>query len=101
MHRIKVAQFGLGPIGIETLKLAAEKSWAEIVGAIDIDPAKAGRPLTEITGDNALRGASVYRSLDDLLARTQPEVIFHTAVSKIKEAYAQIEPIVRNGISVV
>jgi 4-hydroxy-tetrahydrodipicolinate reductase len=30
-----------------------------------------------------------------------PEVIFHTAVSKIKEAYAQIEPIVRNGISVV
>ena len=99
--KIKIAQFGLGPIGIETLKHAATKPWAEIVGAIDIDPAKVGRPLTEITGDTALRGASVYRSLDDLLARSQPEVIFHTAVSKIKDAYAQIEPIVRKGISVV
>jgi 4-hydroxy-tetrahydrodipicolinate reductase len=101
MHKIKIAQFGLGPIGIETLKLAAEKTWAEIVGAIDIDPAKVGRPLTEIAGDTALRGASVYRSLDELVTRTQPDVIFHTAVSKIKDAYAQIEPIVRQGISVV
>jgi 4-hydroxy-tetrahydrodipicolinate reductase len=101
MHKIKIAQFGLGPIGIETLKLAATKSWAEIVGTIDIDPAKVGRPLTEITGDNALRGASVYRSLEELVAKAEPDVIFHTAVSKIKDAYAQIEPIVRNGISVV
>jgi 4-hydroxy-tetrahydrodipicolinate reductase len=101
MHKIKIAQFGLGPIGIETLKLAATKPWAEIVGAIDIDPAKVGRPLTEITGDNALRGASVYRSLEELVAKAEPDVIFHTAVSKIKDAYAQIEPIVRNGISVV
>jgi 4-hydroxy-tetrahydrodipicolinate reductase len=101
MHKTKIAQFGLGPIGIETLKLAATKPWAEIVGAIDIDPAKVGRPLTEITGDNALRGASVYRSLEELVAKAEPDVIFHTAVSKIKDAYAQIEPIVRNGISVV
>ncbi len=35
MTKIKVAQFGLGPIGIETLKLAAAKSWAEIVGGIE------------------------------------------------------------------
>jgi 4-hydroxy-tetrahydrodipicolinate reductase len=33
--------------------------------------------------------------------RDRPDVIFHTAVSKIKDAYAQIEPIVRQGISVV
>jgi 4-hydroxy-tetrahydrodipicolinate reductase len=99
--KIKIAQFGLGPIGIETLKLAATKPWAEVVGAIDIDATKIGRPLTEITGANALRGATVYRSLDDLLARTQPDVILHTAVSKIRDAYAQIEPIVRQGISVV
>jgi 4-hydroxy-tetrahydrodipicolinate reductase len=99
--RIKIAQFGLGPIGIETLRLAASKPWAEIVGAIDIDPAKFGRPLTEITGDTALRGASVCRSLDELVNRDRPDVIFHTAVSKIKDAYAQIEPIVRQGISVV
>lgn len=101
MSKIKIAQFGLGPIGIETLRLAATKPWAEIVGAIDIDPEKVGKPLMEITGDTALRGASVHRSLDDLMAKGCPDVIFHTAVSQIKDAYAQIEPIVRQGISVV
>jgi 2,4-diaminopentanoate dehydrogenase len=99
--RIKIAQFGLGPIGIETLKLAATKPWAEIIGGIDIDPAKAGKPLAEITGDVALRGAKVYRSLAELLAKDTPDVILHTAVSKTKDAFPQLEPIVRHGISVV
>lgn len=101
MSKIKVAQFGLGPIGIETLKLAATKPWAEIVGGIDIDPTKVGKPLAEITGDPALRGASVYRSLDELLAKVKPDLIFHTSVSKLAAAFLQIEPIVRAGISVV
>ena len=101
MSKIKIAQFGLGPIGIETLKLAASKPWAEIVGGIDIDPEKIGKPLAEITGDASIRHAKVYRSLDDLVAKVQPDVIFHTAVSKVSAAFPQIEPIVRRGISVV
>ena len=99
---MKIAQFGLGPIGIETLKLAATKPWAEIVGGIDIDPAKLGKSLGELTGLPALNSAKVYRSLDELLAHTaKPDVIFHTSVSKIKAACDQIEPIARRGISVV
>jgi 4-hydroxy-tetrahydrodipicolinate reductase len=101
MSKMKVAQFGLGPIGIETIKLAASKPWVEVVGGIDIDPAKAGKSLGEITGVAQLRAARVYPSLDDLLAVARPDVIFHTSVSKIKEACAQIEPMARCGISVV
>jgi 4-hydroxy-tetrahydrodipicolinate reductase len=101
MDKIQVAQFGLGPIGIETLKLAATKSWAKVVGAIDIDPMKIGRDLGEITQTKALRGTRVYRSLDELLAAAQPEVIFHTAVSKFKDSLPQIEPMARRGINVV
>lgn len=99
--KIKIAQFGLGPIGIETLKLAASKPWADIVGGIDIDPEKAGKPLAEISGDASLRGAKAYRSLEELIAKGKPQVIFHTAVSKVKDALPQIEPMVRQGISVV
>ena len=99
--KIKIAQFGLGPIGIETLKLAATKPWAEIVGGIDIDPAKVGKNLAEITGIVHLEHALVYRSLAGLLAKSRPDVIFHTAVSKLKAAVAQIEPMARAGISVV
>jgi 4-hydroxy-tetrahydrodipicolinate reductase len=99
--KIKLAQFGLGPIGIETLKLAATKSWAQVVGGIDIDPAKIGKDLGELTGVRNLKGRKVYASLEDLLKHSKPDVIFHTAVSKFKEAFGQIEPMARRGISVV
>ena len=98
---IKVAQFGLGPIGVETLKLAATKSWVEVVGAIDIDPAKVGKDLSELTGIKKLRGRRVFGSLEELVARNKPALIFHTAVSKFKQAFEQIEPMARRGISVV
>ena len=49
----------------------------------------------------SLRGRRVWGSLDELVARAQPDVIFHTAVSKFKDAFAQIEPMARRGISVV
>jgi 4-hydroxy-tetrahydrodipicolinate reductase len=99
--KIKIAQFGLGPIGLETLKLAATKPWAEIVGGVDIDPAKIGQDLGALTGMEALRGRLVWGSLEELLAHARPQLIFHTSVSKFKVAFAQIEPMARRGISVV
>ena len=98
---MKIAQFGLGPIGIETIKLAATKPWAQIIGGIDIDPAKIGKTLTEITGIASLGEARVHRSLEELLAVAKPDMIFHTSVSKIKPACDQIEPMALQGISVV
>jgi 4-hydroxy-tetrahydrodipicolinate reductase len=99
--KITIAQFGLGPIGLETLKLAATKPWVQVIGGIDINPEKIGKDLGELTGLRSLRGRRVYGSLDDLLKQAQPDLIFHTAVSKFKAAFAQIEPMARRGISVV
>ena len=101
MTRIKIAQFGLGPIGLETLRLAATKPWAHIVGGIDIDPAKAGRRLADVMGIPGLGDAPVFRSFAELLAHARPDVVFHTAVSKIHAAAAQVEPMARAGVSVV
>ena len=99
--KIKIAQFGLGPIGLETLKLAALKPWAEVIGAIDIDPAKIGQDLGDLTRMKGLRGRRVWGSLDELAAYQQPDLIFHTAVSRFKDAFTQIEPMARKGINVV
>ena len=99
--KIKIAQFGLGPIGLETLKLAATKPWAEIVGGVDIDPEKIGKDLGALTGVKRLRGRRVWGSLEELLAHARPQVILHTSVSKFKDAFTQIEPMARRGISVV
>jgi hypothetical protein len=99
--KIKIAQFGLGPIGMETLKLAALKPWAEVVGGVDIDPAKVGKDLCALTGVAGLRNRRVYGSLEELVSEARPDVIFHTAVSKFKAAFPQLESMARQGISVV
>ena len=99
--KLRIAQFGLGPIGIETLKLAALKPWAEIIGGVDNDPAKTGQDLGLLTGKKSLHGRRVWASLKELVARERPDIIFHTAVSKFKDAFGQLEPMARYGISVV
>ena len=48
-----------------------------------------------------MRGRRVWGSLEVLVARGRPDVIFHTAVSRFKDAFVQIEPMARRGISVV
>jgi hypothetical protein len=81
MKKIRIAQFGLGPIGIEALKLAATKPWAEIIGGIDIDPQMTGKDLGDMAQTKALRGKMVYHSLKELVAFRKPDLIFHTAKS--------------------
>jgi hypothetical protein len=99
--KIKIAQFGLGPIGIETLKLAVTRPWAEIVGGVDIDPQKVGRSLTEVTGVPGLENRKIYSSFAELAKDNKPDVILHTSVSRMKQAFSQLEPIARAGVSVV
>src|SRR5579883_348091 len=100
-HQIKIAQYGLGPIGLEALKLAAAKPWVEVVGGIDIDAAKIGKDLGELTQTPELKGRTVHGSLEDLLKHARPDVVLHTTVSKFKAAFPQLEPLARQGISVV
>lgn len=105
MSKIKIAQFGMGPIGVETIKLAATRRWAQIVGAVDIDPAKVGRSLADLTGIAALGEARVYATFDQLWAAvqsqaTQPQVVLHTAGSKAEQSLQQIAPMIRRGVSV-
>jgi 2,4-diaminopentanoate dehydrogenase len=100
MKRIRVAQFGLGPIGVEALKLAAAQPWLEIVGAVDNAPQKAGRPLTEVTGVAALDGLKVSRDLEELFRESPPELILHTASSSAAATLAQMRPALELGVSV-
>src|SRR5579859_2015465 len=96
---IKVAQFGLGPIGLECLRLAACKDWIRFVGAIDIAPDKVGADLGKVAGVASLRSMRIRASLDEL--EQKPDLVFHTAVSRFTAAYKQLEPIVARGINVV
>jgi 4-hydroxy-tetrahydrodipicolinate reductase len=100
-QKVKVAQFGLGPIGIESIKLAAEKDWIEIVGGIDIDPAKAGKTVGEIAAMPGLGSAKIYTSFGALAEKNQPDVVLHTAGSKADVSIGQIKPMAERGVSVI
>jgi hypothetical protein len=48
--KIRAVMYGVGPIGAAIVRLMREKRSIEIIGAIDSDPAKAGRDLGEVVG---------------------------------------------------
>ena len=96
---LRIAQFGLGAIGLASLRLAATKPWATVVAGIDISPAMKGKPLAELTGDPAVGGV-VYSSFDEALEHARPDVVIHTAGSKVDSTFDQIEPMIRAGMLV-
>jgi 4-hydroxy-tetrahydrodipicolinate reductase len=100
MEPIAIAQFGMGPIGVESIRLAEQMPWARIVGAVDIDPAKIGRPLAELTGIESLAGARIHGSFEELWSHVKPAVVLHTAGSKAVQSIEQITTIVHRGVSV-
>jgi 4-hydroxy-tetrahydrodipicolinate reductase len=101
MTPLSVVQFGLGPIGIEAVKLAATQPWLRYVGGVDNDPAKAGRTLGDLTGLPALADCPIWSSLDALLAAAKPDVILHTASSSAKLSLTQVRPALERGLAVV
>jgi len=98
-RKIKVTQFGLGPIGIECLKLLALQDWMRIVGVVEIDQQKAEKQLGALPRSQSLRGLRSAKSIE--LLRETPDLVFHTTVSSFRTAYEQLVPIVRRGINVV
>jgi 4-hydroxy-tetrahydrodipicolinate reductase len=67
---VRVVQYGLGPIGIECVKTVLAKSGCgvELVGAIDIDPDKAGRDVAVVSGLEAPIGIEVSSDARALLS---------------------------------
>ena len=105
MKRVfKVVQFGLGPIGIETAKTILEKSTSgnvQLVGAIDIDPAKVGKDLGEILGNSSPLGIIVSDKAGEVLRATQPDVVLHTTSSFLERIYPQLEVCITSGVHIV
>lgn len=98
---LRVIQYGLGPIGVETAKYLTQKGEFKLVGAIDIAPEKVGKDLGEMLGVAALRGITVTDNLTDVLKQVRAEAALHTTGSFLTQVYPQLEEIIIAGINVV
>jgi hypothetical protein len=97
----RVVQYGMGPIGQELARLALERRSYELVGAIDIDPAKVGRDVGELLGLEGPVGVLVRADAEAVLAETRPDCVLHTTGSYLARVFPQLESIVRAGCNVV
>lgn len=97
-----VVQYGIGPIGQSCLRtILSKKDHINLVGVIDIDPAKAGKDVSEILGLDAPTGVIVSPDADKVLSSTKPDVVVHTTSSFLARMYDQLILCARHGASVI
>ena len=82
-RKIKVAQYGTGKMSVYTMRYVYEKG-AEIVGAVDINPAVIGKDIGEIIGTEN-KGVKVVslEEAEKMLTETKPDIVIVTTMSLI------------------
>jgi len=99
--RIRVIQYGLGPIGRAVARHVVEHARLKLVGGIDIDPFKVGKDLGEVIGLGRALGFVVAESLAQVLAQTEADLVLHTTSSYLQMFNDQIVEILEAGLDVV
>ena len=98
---IKVLHFGLGPIGAGVVRQVAARKGFKIVGAVDIDPAKAGKDLGEIAGLERPLRIKVSPDAKKAIKSAKPDVVVLSTTSSLKRTLPQIESILALKVPIV
>ncbi len=99
--KIRVVQYGVGPIGAAIVRLMRTKQAIEIVGAIDKDPAKAGIDLGQLVGaPDAPWGVAISAAGAGILA-DGVDLVTHCTSSSLKDVAGQLLECIQAGCCVV
>jgi len=98
---IRVLHFGLGPIGAAIARQIAGRRGFTIVGAVDIDPAKAGEDLSKVIGHPKRLGVRVQADAAQALRATKPDVVVHCTSSSLKAVLPQLAVIMKAKTPIV
>lgn len=97
---IKVAVWGTGMMGQGLLRYLLDRpNDVQIVGAIDTNPAKAGRTVGELLGGHE-SDVRITADAADVLAN-KPDVVCICTQSNLHEITGQVEPSIRAGANVI
>ncbi len=97
---IRVLQVGLGPIGVAVARQLQERTGFELVGGVDLDPAKAGRDLGEVCGMREPLGLDVHADLGEALAELAPQVAALCTSSALARMAPTVEACLAAGAAV-
>jgi len=98
-NKIRIAQFGCGPIGCSIVRAALKKQDIDIVGAIDF--VNNDQEIGEIAGANRDLGVLISDDGATVINQTKPHVVLHATSSSLETIYPQIEMILKAGVNIV
>ena len=101
---LHVVQFGIGPIGLESVKTILSKQdtgLIKLVGVIDIDPNKVGRDVGDFLTTPVSTGVTVSADAEEVLANNNVDVVVHTTSSFLDSMYEQLILCAKHGANVV
>jgi 4-hydroxy-tetrahydrodipicolinate reductase len=98
---IRVLHVGLGPIGSAVARQVANREGFELVGAVDIDPAKTGCDIGDVLGLGRRLGVEVSAEAAPALQATKPDCVVHCTSSSLLAVMPQFETIFAAGVPVV
>jgi hypothetical protein len=93
VKKIRVIQYGVGAMGSNMVRLLEMRPEAEVVGAVDHDPAKIGRDLGEVAGLGRPMGIKVSFPADEVLRKIEADVVLLATTAFVAEAF---EPILKS-----
>jgi 2,4-diaminopentanoate dehydrogenase len=93
VKKIRVIQYGVGAMGSNMAKLLEMRPEAEVVGAVDHDPAKIGRDLGEVADLGSRTGIKVSFPADEVLRKVEADVVLLATTAFVDEAF---EPIMKS-----
>jgi 2,4-diaminopentanoate dehydrogenase len=99
--KIRVVQYGVGPIGASIIGLLRQKQAIEVVGAIDNDPEKAGRDLGELLGASDAPWGIIVSGDAKTALETPADVVVHSTSSSLTNVMAQLFACLEAGCCVV
>jgi hypothetical protein len=100
-QRIRVIQYGLGPIGSAVARHVVERAGLDLVGGVDIDPAKVGQDVGQVIGLDRPLGFAVAEKLEMALATSEADVAIHTTSSYFDLFKPQIIELLEAGLDIV